>query len=595
MARLPAAPRLIVDGSGAPRVVDFDDIYFATEDGLAESEAVFLSGCGLPDAWRGRRRFTIGELGFGTGLNFFAALQAWKNTSEPGAWLDFVSLEGFPLSKAQATDALQRWPGLAHLTEPLLNAWPERARGVRRIILPDFRTRLTLHVDDVLLALKGMTASVDAWFLDGFAPSKNPDMWSEAVFEEVARLSAPHATAATFTVAGHVRRGLQAVGFEVEKRPGFGRKNEVLSATRRTTAEPTNAPRSALIVGAGLAGAWAAVRLKERGLQVTVVDAADGPAQGASGNPLGLIMPRLDAADGPLSRVLIDAYLFARQAYDGRGSSQRLAVTQRAASEIEQKRFGKLDRDPPLDASDLTIGPGHATYHNAAILNPAEAVRTLLEGVDTRFGVAVSALQQTQDGWRLLDEGGKAQGEADLVILANGLGVDDLARDCGVPLQGKLGQIEIASLPARDGADAVASGDYAIRLGDLAVFGATFEAYDGGPIGTSDAARTKNLEGLKTLSPAWARELEPKTLTSRAGVRATTPDRLPVMGAAPERPGVYLLTGYGSRGLTWAPFLAEALASEIMNEPHILTKQGKALLAPERFAQRAAKKRQTTR
>ena len=198
------SPRLVWTDDGAPRSGRFDDVYFSQADGLAEARAVFLAGCGLPDAWAGRTRFTVAELGFGTGLNIAALLHLWRRTRPPGARLSVFSVEGFPLDRDDAARALATWPEIADAAGALLDGWPPATPGFHRLDLPAFDATLDLAVGDVAWALSQWTGRADAWFLDGFAPAANPAMWSDAVLDAIADRSAPGARAATFTVAGAV-------------------------------------------------------------------------------------------------------------------------------------------------------------------------------------------------------------------------------------------------------------------------------------------------------------------------------------------------------------------------------------------------------
>ena len=193
---------------GLPRSRLYGDVYFSAEDGLAETRAVFLAGCGLPEAWAARRRFVVGELGFGTGLNIAALLELWMRTRPDGAQLHIFSIEAHPISAEDARRALARWPELAEVAALLTARWPGRARGVHRIELPEFGAILDLAVIEAGEALAGWSGPADAWFLDGFSPATNPAMWRPEVLQLVADRSAPGARAATFTVAGDVRRGL---------------------------------------------------------------------------------------------------------------------------------------------------------------------------------------------------------------------------------------------------------------------------------------------------------------------------------------------------------------------------------------------------
>eukprot|EP01036_Dinobryon_divergens_P004180 gene4180-5517_t len=204
-------------GDGQPRSSQFGDIYFSAQDGLAEARAVFLQGCALPEAWMGRSRFVVGELGFGAGLNIVALLDLWRTTRPPDAQLHVFSIEAFPLSAEEAARALAHWPELSDISQLLTSRWPGRARGRHRVDLPELNALLDVAVMDVGEALRGWSGRADAWFLDGFSPAVNPQMWTDEVLQRVAARSAPGARAATFTVAGQVRRGLTQAGFTVEK------------------------------------------------------------------------------------------------------------------------------------------------------------------------------------------------------------------------------------------------------------------------------------------------------------------------------------------------------------------------------------------
>lgn len=206
----------------------FDDVYFSADDGLAETRHVFIEGNGLPGAWQGQERFIICETGFGTGLNFLTVWSLFEETAEPVQRLDFVSFEKYPLSPDQIREALSVWrETLGDKTDRMLAHYPAPFPGFHRIALSD-RVTLTLVFDDVNEAMMRLEAEVDCWFLDGFKPASNPEMWSETVFEQMARLSKPGTRFATFTAAGFVKRGLEGAGFTVRKVPGFGRKREML-------------------------------------------------------------------------------------------------------------------------------------------------------------------------------------------------------------------------------------------------------------------------------------------------------------------------------------------------------------------------------
>jgi tRNA 5-methylaminomethyl-2-thiouridine biosynthesis bifunctional protein len=214
---------------GAPRSEIFGDVYFSATDGLAETKHVFLDGNNLPAAWAGRADFTIAETGFGTGLNFLAAWKLFAETAELEQKLHFLSFEKYPLSEQQIEEYLQPWKDEfpAELTR-LEHVYPDRLSGHHHIHVAENIT-LELHFADVNEAIETIEAPVDAWFLDGFKPASNPEMWTDTVFQNVARMSRKGTTFATFTAAGFVKRGLEAAGFTVNKVPGFGTKRDMLT------------------------------------------------------------------------------------------------------------------------------------------------------------------------------------------------------------------------------------------------------------------------------------------------------------------------------------------------------------------------------
>jgi len=255
---------------GAPRSEQFDDIYFSVENGLEETAHVFLQGNNLPDAWVAKDNFVIAETGFGTGLNFLSAWKLFEETSKPLQRLDFISIEKYPLTPEVIKEALKPWQEyFGERIDSFLSQYPIRVAGFHRIQI-NSQITLTLIFDDIHEALPELDAAVDCWFLDGFTPAKNPDMWSEAVFEQMARLSKASASYATFTALAHGTR--------------------------------------IAIIGAGLAGTSCAYVLKQYGYNPVIYEASDKIAAGASGNNLGLYNPRFTAQRDEISGFYVPAY-----------------------------------------------------------------------------------------------------------------------------------------------------------------------------------------------------------------------------------------------------------------------------------------------
>lgn len=203
----------------------YDDVYFSAQDGLAESRHVFLDGNNLPAAWKGKKSFTIAETGFGTGLNFLAVWKLFLETATPDQKLKFISYEKHPLEKEQIHAALQQWrPDIGAQIDAMLEHYAPQSLSIK----PHAQIMLDLHIGEINDTLPAQAASVDCWFLDGFRPATNPDMWNDTVLSNVGRLTVAGGSFATFTAAGFVRRSLQAAGFEVQKIKGFGTKREML-------------------------------------------------------------------------------------------------------------------------------------------------------------------------------------------------------------------------------------------------------------------------------------------------------------------------------------------------------------------------------
>ncbi len=646
MKRLPSAD-ITWRADGSPQSTRFEDIYFSSEDGLAETAHVFLQGNHLPDAWANRAHFTIGELGFGTGLNFLATWARWQETRSPDQHLNFVSVEGFPLSAEQLSQALEKWPSLAPLAAELLARYPAPHVGTHLLHLPD-NVSLTLCEDGAFPALSQLEAQVDAWFLDGFSPASNPDMWSEAVLSEVARLSRAGTTFATFTAAGAVRRGLAAQGFDVQKVKGFGRKREMLvgrmtaTPTRVETKPwyrlpPTSNPKSALVVGAGIAGAATAHALKRKGMSVRVVD-GDGVGAGASGNPAALFMPRFSVNPTPEDDFHIAAYLYAEREmqnlqqtastpfFDPRG------VLQFARTTAEAARFEKIAARAPLPEGHLDFIPadglrevaGFETgfpaflFPRAGVVDPAGLLAHLTQEIDVD-PVTAGSLSNQEERWHVNDPTANA---ADILVLANGPGLSTFPETSWLPLEPVLGQItNLAAGTLPQQSHALVAGPYLISHGDgSALTGATYELgrEDQSALTPTAIGHQHNLQDLAETFPAFAQALAGLALdelSGRVSFRAQVPDRVPFAGPAPiegsyltayERlrhgdrfaayppapvhPGLFLLGGLGARGFTTGLLLGELLAAQVTGAPLPLPRDLAEAVHPARFIVRALRK-----
>lgn len=585
------SPRLLWTDEGAPRSGRFDDVYFSREDGLAEARAVLIAGCGLPGAWTGRTHFTVAELGFGTGLNIAALLHLWRRERPPGARLSLFSVEGFPLTRDEAARALAAWPDVAEAARALLDVWPGTTPGFHRLDLPDFGATLDLAVGDAAWALSQWTGRADAWFLDGFAPSTNPGMWSDAVLDGVAARSASGARAATFTVAGAVRRGLAERGFTVEKRPGHGRKRERLEALAPGTAADPAAVSTVAIVGAGVAGAALARAFAALGVRATVIE-ADRPGAGGSGFPAALVTPRLDVGDREIAGLYAQALERSAALY----AAIPGAVVARGVLQLEQAprdagRFRRISEQDLWPAGAMAVLDGAACadrlgepvtggglwMDEAMAVRPVAVLDAWLAAAD-RIAATVGRIEPAGPGWAVLDEAGEVIVEAGVVVVAGGWGTAALAPGLRLsPVHGQADWVEgVQAGPA-------AWGGYAVPTGPGLLFGATHDRGETGGAPTAEAS-ARNLATVAARLPRLAgRIVLAGPGRARTAVRATTPDRLPLAGAPSKAAGLFVLGGLGSRGFCVAPLLAEHVAALATGAPSPLPARLAARVDPLRF------------
>lgn len=645
-----SSPVLSWAEDGTPRSGVFGDVYFSVGDGMAESRYVFLDGAGLPQAWQGRDRWTVAETGFGTGLNFLLTWQAWRADPQRCGHLSYCSVEGFPLRQDDLRRALALFPALSGLAEELIRQWPAPVPGVHSLNFDGGRVRLLLLFGPVLPMLSGLMARVDTWFLDGFAPSKNPDMWAAPVLHRVAALSAPGARLATFTAAGQVRRDLQAFGFTVQRRKGFGYKRECLSAVLEAPPEqksglpwlalPPALPPGARIavIGAGVAGCAAARALRRAGFDPLLVDRHGQEGREGSGNPCGLLKPRVTLDGGVHARFYGASFRHMKRLLGDLGEAVAffpgiLTVAREQADEDHLKALAAtlpedigywVDAAQAADLTGLYGSRGGLWMPDAGALHPP-AVCTALRGDIPLITADVNGLTLVDGGWRLEAEGiaaGLAAGPVfDAVVLAAGAITPLLWPQAELPIRSNRGQITMISDAGDLPAGALSFGGYLsprAALPGLRVLGATYDRWGDprrpGWDGTTDADDARNMqvaEDKVPLAVPWAGR---PVVASRSSLRATIADHMPVVGplfdavrwrqmydglhhgwpvsrypAAEWVPGLYVLGALGSRGFQTAALMAETLAALCAGQPLPLEEDLFAAVSPARFLLREMK------
>ncbi len=609
--------------NGQPFSDRYGDVYFSSDSGLEESRHVFLRGNDLAERFAAlspSESLCIGETGFGTGLNFLCVWQLFEQVAPAGASLDFFSVESFPLNDDELRTALVLWPELAVQIQALLARWQRRVPGWNRWNFADGRVRLTLALGDVDETLPQLPVDcVDAWFLDGFAPAKNPEMWSDNVLANIARASRTGATLATYTSAGWVRRGLQQVGFAVEKAAGFGRKREMLRGQIKTPSplmgegwgegeclavsrplspgpSPTrgegSTPRNAIVIGGGIAGCAAAYALAQRGIQVTLVERAPQLASAASGNPRGILHARFGAGNDPLHRFVLASYGHALGLLDGllpvdEVTRAECGLLQLACKPVEQKRIARLAEQawPEhlmqfVDAAQATklagveMQFGGLWFPAGGWVVPPVLCATLANDVRIthRLGQEVEVLEQRATGWRVsgLDVQAKAwSAEADVVVVCCAHAAKKLAPFAHFPLIPVRGQItELPETEASQALQAVVCGDgyCAPAVHGVHVTGAT-HAFDDESTEVRIADHVENLANLAEYAPALRQtsgEVVADKLKGRASIRCSAPGSTPLVGKVQQ--GLYCSLAHGTRGLLTAGLAGEVLAAQICEQ-----------------------------
>lgn len=608
---VPATPAFRADGTlYSPQ---FDDGYASAAGTLAQTRHVFLQGNGLPGRWRHSERFTLLETGFGAGLNFLATWQAWREAASAQARLHYVSVEKHPFVRGGLEEIHARFPELGAMSRELLARYPLPLPGFHRLHLEQGRLTLTLLFGDAAVMLNRIDASADAFYLDGFAPARNPQMWSEAVFAELARLAAPGATVATYTVAGAVRHGLAGAGFAVEKRDGFAGKREMLAGRFAdvTTFNALRTDKRAVVIGAGLAGSACAQRLAERGWAVEVVERRAAPAQEASGTPAGLVRPVFSLDWNTHSRFTSASFLYAVRHHaalaqaggsliQGTGGVLQLARDDVHFGKLQKildqfalpPEFAQLMESPRATAlaGAQVAGPG-CWFPEATWMKPESICRANLEAASARtrclYMTDAATLRRTGQEWEILDASGVVLARAPVAILANAHLAGRFSQAAELPLRAVRGQVSL--LPARDGRRlriAVCRDGYLTPAQDgVHCLGASFneDLPEEAPRMEDHVA---NLCRLEHMLPGFGAGLTAESLEGRVAFRGMSFDRLPVLGELPSEPGLFACLALGSRGMTWGPLAAEIVASRIDGDPMPIERDLLAAVDVGRFAKR---------
>jgi len=622
------APEIAFDGD-RPVSPAFEDGYFSRHGGLAESRAVFLEGIGAPGLWRDKAGCTIGELGFGAGLNFLATWAAWR--AAPGiAPLHYVAVEGYPMRRTDMARALSAFPELQDLARALTESLPPPLIGAHRLAFDGGRVQLTLLFEDAQAALEGYEMQADAWYLDGFAPARNPDMWRPSLMRALARLSRPGARIASYSAAGHVRRGLAAAGFSLERRAGFAGKRHRLTgyltsppparqAKRPWFDLPPPRPAPVTVIGGGVAGMTAAQACAHAGLETTLI--APPPVDPL---PAALLAPRPDMGANAPARLSLLASLHAWRCYDAMdptawlGPRGLLQPLPGAADRVRAERLldalglpddllRRADAHALSSLAGLPLDCPGLLWPRAGCVDPA-AIDHALSAAVHRIPRRATAMTPIADGWAITGEDGERMAETSTVIVAAGAESGQLLERLGPPMRNQPGRIALLSpdaMPAR----CLSYGGFltptlALHDGPVRILGSSY-----GTTGDAHAdVLAMRAAAGRALGEAAAARLPATPKRLWYGLRAETGDHKPHAGSAvdpdiwratygdacrgrhagipaapPVTAGVYMLTGLGGRGFQWAPLMADILAAQIAGQPQPVMRRQREAVHPGRL------------
>lgn len=579
-----------VDGIDIPVSKQFGDVYFSKDNGLLETRHVFLNGNDLPERLSQLddfAYFSVGETGFGTGLNILALWQLWQQVRPNNhSHLHAISVEKFPLSKTDLIRALNAWPELQPLAHQLIEQYPLAIAGCHRLNFPDERFSIDLWLGDAhdVFPVMEKTTAVNAWFLDGFAPSCNPDMWEEKVLSNIVRLSDVGTTFSSFSVAGVLKRGLKQHGISISRPRGFMHKREMLkgilqasesvlsSDEKKNGLSPYKQQRKIAIIGAGIAGLNSAWAFARRGHAVTIYEQT-APLAGGSGNPLALLNPKLCSIEQSHEHLMTLAWQYALNHYAKFKAFTAITVKQFALKNADAlldlaKQYPQDVLDTQTAAEqDITTEYASLNLLQAGTISPHMLRDEILQHPNIHYQQAkvTQIKQHAQVG---LYENEQLLNRYDHVIVCTAGETAQLIEHYPVlkPIRGQVSWLNNKAHPLQLN-QAYSYGGYCMQLDtEHLILGASFYPNrDDADVLQED--HVHNYDLIHSVFPNYAQSLaDPSTWQGRASVRAQSQDYFPLLGKMKVEEEIYSFAGLGSKGFLFAPLCSEILVAQILAE-----------------------------
>ena len=580
----------------------YDDIYFDKIDGVKEKEHVYLNANDLANRIMLSDKLCIAELGFGTGLNFILTWRLWKKNRKPNSSLTYISFEKAPLSKKEMTRVYKKFKELNDFSDQLIQKLTDNYKTNRTIYFKSENINLILIYDDFSL-LTNFDFKADIWFLDGFAPSKNPEVWDNSYYKNIYNRTNLKGSLSTFTSSGLVRRGLALAGFRVTKVSGFGQKREMLKAVKiesdiklKVNLNYENTIGPVAIIGAGISGASLAYAFRKRNIECYIVEKSSNVASGASGNKLALQMPKMTADNSPYGLMSLEAFTFSRNlAKELKAAPRSDGLILLPSRDREIIKFKKLlESGWPNDLIQRYTDKincfnidNYIYMRSSGIVDNIKFIKRLIDGVKIFFNFNVTKIKSTKNNSKIIhNEQGNVL-NAQTVIWANGYNITDICDK--IPIEPVSGQVTFLKSNPQ-------TSKLKLNFSYGQFFSQSFKGYH--QIGSSFNRNTNvnfnQIDQNQNLSfiPEF---LKQRIINSnvdlneyRVSVRSSTKDRMPFFCNLNEikqnkYENEYVLGGMGAWGFVYAPYYAELMVRELLNENPIINSKLDKLLRINRL------------
>ena len=573
---------------------EFDDLYSSAKGAVAECNHVFIKGNNLKERFENlgeNSKFYIGEIGFGIGINFLTTCKSWLDHTKQNQVLEFYSFDKYLFRLSDFKTLNVSCPDLKEYISELERNYPRNIQGAQKISLFGGRIILNLiigEIDNTQEYIKLMD-KVDAWYFDGFSPSKNPDLWSIKLFKCIHKSCHENTTFSTYTSSGLVKNNLTESGFNHSRAMGFSDKRHMLKGTVDTQLKKNTSNTKVAVIGSGIAGCVLSYTLAKKGIEVDLYEKSDSICSGASSHELLVTYPRLSAHDTAFGSFTLHSYIFATNFYKQLKTdawkktgviilNHDAATEKRQSSLLEKRADGEIyryiDPDEASEISGIDIKLNGLIYEDAGYILPEEMCKFLIESPKINIFTSshIKSIKKNREVFNL--NIGKKKFEYQNVCVCAGSETANIVDIDGISIKrGQVTHIESLDNISRIKLPICAKGYISPRVNNIHLVGSSYS--DSEDTDLSEEEHLYNLNNLKLVI-----DEEMNVITGQTGHRAVSKDHMPVVGM---KDGIYINTCHGSRASVTAPISAEIIASMIVDEAPPLMGRELESLSPERF------------